>query len=122
MGTVYAGQVTDYRVPVRSAHPLAVMIARQLGRLYGRDIAAQSNGAIRFGQPGLSGGRRGYWGYVNPPQLFVGWNPHKVAAGSVRPTLGKLPGTQAPYANTGPLLAAMYTVSGVPSSGGVGGA
>lgn len=121
MGTVYAGQVTDYRVPVRSAHPLAVKIARQLGRLYGRNIAGD-NGTIRYGAPGLSGGRRGYRGYVNPPQMFIGWNPHNVAGGTVRPTLGKLPGTQAPYANTGPLLAAMYTVSGVPSTGGVGGA
>ena len=98
--------------PVRHANPVSVFMAAALGALHGRGINGET-GTIRYGYPQI-GMRAKYQGYANPPQMFVGWNPSRVAAGAVRPTLGGLPGTQAPYSDIGPLLAA---VSRVPTKG-----
>ncbi len=110
MGALIRPQVLHYSTPVRAAHPLAQRIASALGSLYGRGINGNT-GTIRYGYPQI-GMREKYAGYVFPPQMFIGWNPANVAAGTIRPTLGQLPGTQAPYANTSPLLGAMLAATG----------
>lgn len=85
--------VTVYSTPVRAAHPLSVWMSSVLGRLHGRGIDGHA-GTVIIGAPGVNGGKSS--GYSAPPQLFTGWNPRLVASGSVRPTPGGLPGTQAP--------------------------
>lgn len=110
MSALIRPQVLHYSTPVREAHPLSQRIAGALGALYGRGIDGRA-GTIRYGYPQI-GMREKFQGYVFPPQMFVGWNPHAVAGGTIRPTLGQLPGSQAPYGNTGPLLAAMAAATG----------
>lgn len=106
------GQVVNYRTPVRSAAPQAIGLARALGWLYGKAIKGD-NGAIRYGYPSLDTNRTSYKGYVYPPQIFIGYDPAKVAAGLVRPDPASLPGdSMSPYASTGsPLAAAMAAVT-----------
>lgn len=120
MSRLIKPQVLHYSTPVREAHPLSQRIAGALGGLYGRAIngGGLAGGAVRFGYPQI-GMREKFQGYVFPPQMFIGWNPHAVAGGTIRPTLGQLPGSQAPYGNTGPLLAAMAAASGPTYTGGV---
>lgn len=91
--STFAPRTEIYSVPVRAAHPISVWMASALGWLHGRAIAGD-NGKIIIGQPGLNSGKA--TGYYVVPQMFVGWNPRKVAAGAVRPTPAGLPGTQAP--------------------------
>lgn len=112
--------VLHYSTPVREAHPLAQRIAGALGGLYGRAIngGGKAGGAIRYGYPQI-GMRTKFAGYTFPPQMFIGWNANMVAGGAIRPTLGQLPGSQAPYANTGPLLAAMAAATGPRPTNGV---
>lgn len=117
MSRLIRGKVLHYSTPVREAHPMSQAIAGALGALYGRGINGHT-GTFRYGYPQI-GNREKFQGYVFPPQMFVGWNPHAVAGGSIRPTLGQLPGSQAPYGNTGPLLAAMAAASGPTYTGGV---
>lgn len=116
-GSLIQPRSLHYSTPVREAHPLAQRIASSLGALYGRGIDGRT-GTIRFGYPQI-GMREKFQGYVFPPQMFIGWSPNRVAGGTIRPTLGQLPGSQAPYANTSPLLAAMLTATGPAAYGGV---
>lgn len=95
-------EVVHYSVPVREAHPFSQAIASALGRLYGRGINGHA-GAVRYGYPAI-GTRDRFGGYVFPPQLFIGWNPNRVASGTIRPTPGGLPGTQAPAGINSALL------------------
>ncbi len=104
-------QVTTYRTPVRSAAPQAIWIARALGWLYGKAIKGD-NGSVVYGYPGLDTNRSSYKGYVYPPQLFIGYDPQKVAGGFVRPDPASLPGdSTAPAAARSPLQAAMQSVT-----------
>lgn len=106
------GEVTIYRTPVRSAAPQAIGLARALGWLYGKAIKGD-NGSIRYGYPSIQSQRTKYAGYVYPPQIFVGYDPSKVAAGLIRPDPAGLPGDSiSPYASTGsPIMAAMAAVT-----------
>lgn len=99
MNTIAPG-VTHYSVPVREAHPISQRMAGALGWLYGRGVNGH-NGAVRYGY--LSP-RAKFTGYVSPQQMFIGWNPRRVASGSIRPTPNGLPGTQAPAGSPSPLL------------------
>lgn len=95
-------EVTHYSVPVRSAHPISLRMAGALAWLHGRGINGHA-GAVRYG---YLTPRAKFGGYVQPQQMFVGWNPRRVASGSIRPTPGGLPGTQAPAGSApSPLLA-----------------
>lgn len=102
-------KVIRYTTPVHAAHPISVGMSVALGNLYGRGINGQ-NGTIRYGYPDI-GTRSKYQGYVNPPQLFTGWNPRTAAGGAIRRTPGGLPGTQAPPGYISPLLQAAATVT-----------
>lgn len=104
-------EVQEYRTPVRAAAPQAIAIARGLGRLYGRAINGQTNGAVRYGYPAI-GTRAKFTGYGFPPQLFRGYDPRKVAAGAFRGAPGALPSTSSPttLANN-PLQASMALVT-----------
>lgn len=104
-------QVTNYKVPVRSAAPQAIRLARALGWLYGKAIRGD-NGAVRYGYPSISTQRTKYAGYVNPPQLFLGYDPARVAAGFIRPDPASLPGdSMSPAAVRSPLMSAMHNVT-----------
>lgn len=104
-------QVTVYRTPVRWSAPQAIAQAMGLGWLFGKAIRGD-NGAVRYGWPGLDTDRTMYKGYVDPPQLFVGYNPSKVAAGVVRPDPAALPGDSlSAAASTSPLARAMSSLT-----------
>jgi hypothetical protein len=105
-------QVVNYKTPVRSAAPQAIGMARALGWLFGKAIRGD-NGTIRYGYPGLDSQRTSYKGYVYPPQLFVGYDPARVAAGLVRPDPQSLPGdSTAPWASANsPTQRAMQAVT-----------
>ena len=103
-------QVEVFRTPVRAVAPQASAIARGLGWLYGKAIAGD-NGAIRYGYPGLDSDRARYSGYAFPPQLFTGYNPANVAAGTARPDPAGFPGESISSANDTPLQRAMATVT-----------
>lgn len=104
-------EVVNYRVPVRSAAPQAIGLARALGWLFGKSIKGD-NGAIRYGYPTL-GTRAKFTGYAYPPQLFVGYDPAKVAAGLIRADPASMPGESVtPYpANNSPMMRAMSAVT-----------
>lgn len=104
-------RVTIYRTPVRAAAPQAVAIAAGLGRLFGRGINGRT-GTIRYGYPSMSAQRTKYAGYVNPPQLFIGYTAKRVAGGAIRATPPAIPTSTQPWSLTGsPLMQAMATVS-----------
>jgi len=102
-------EIVTYRTPVRSAAPQAIGLARVLGWLYGKAIKGH-NGSIRYGWPGLDSQRTKYAGYVYPPQLFVGYNPAKVAGGLIRADPASLPGDSL-VATEAPLMRAMAAMS-----------
>jgi hypothetical protein len=105
--------VLVYQVPVRAAAPQAVAVARGLAWLYGKAINGSpgGNGSIRYGWPGLDTQRTAYTGYVNPPQIFTGYDPMKVAAGFARIAPGRLPGTSNTTGPMSPLSQAMMTAT-----------
>lgn len=104
-------QVTHYNVPVRSAAPQAIRLATALGWLFGKAIRGD-NGHIIYGYPSIQTQRAKFAGYVNPPQLFLGYDPAKVAAGFVRPDPASLPGDHvSPSAAGSPIMIAMHNVS-----------
>lgn len=90
MTRVFRPVVEQWNVPVRAPHPLAVRLASVLGNLHGRGIDGDT-GTIIIGEP-ANGTRNKYGGYLNPQQAFAGWNPRKVAGGSIRVGGGALPG------------------------------
>lgn len=103
-------QVTTYRVPVRWAAPQAIAQAVGLGWLYGKAIRGD-NGAIRYGGgPGdIQAQRSAFTGYAQPPQLFIGYDPRKVAAGLIRPDPMSLP--NASQTAQGPVTRAMHALT-----------
>lgn len=103
-------RVDHYDVPVRAAAPQAIFIARALGAIFGRGINGHT-GTVRYGYPGL-GDRAKYGGYANTPQLFIGYDPKKVAAGAFRGAPGSLPSTSGPSTLlSSPLQRSMATVT-----------
>jgi len=103
-------QVDVYRTPVRAAAPQAIGIARALGAMLGRGINGHT-GTIRYGYPAL-GDRNKFAGYANTPQLFMGYDPMKVARGAFRGAPGALPSTSNPTTLlNSPLQASMATVT-----------
>jgi hypothetical protein len=108
----------DFRVPVRRPHPIAVAVVSAASALSGKDING-SRGTIRYGEPSI-GSRRKFSGYMYPPQLFIGWDPKKTAAGRIQAGAGGTPGlpsTNAPAGTYSPLLAAMANVTRNESGG-----
>jgi hypothetical protein len=103
-------EVTAWRVPVRSAAPQAIALARGLGWLYGKAIRGD-NGAVRYGYPGLDTNRGRYSGYAFPPQAFRGYDPRKVAAGTARPDPAGFPGESVSSRSDTALMRAMDTVT-----------
>ncbi len=103
-------RVDHYQVPVRAAAPQAIGLARGLAAwMTRRDI--RGAGAVRYGYPQI-GTRMKYAGYANPPQLFTGYDPRKVARGAFRGAPGALPSTSAPTnVLNSPLQRAMSTVT-----------
>jgi hypothetical protein len=109
-------RVDTYTVPVRAAAPQAIGIARALAFLFGGDVNGRS-GTVRFGYPQI-GNREKYQGYANTPQLFTGYDPRKVAAGTFRGAPGALPSTTAPASLlNAPLQRAMATVTAAQLAG-----
>lgn len=102
--------VETFRTPVRHVAPQAIAIARGLAWLHGKAIRGD-NGSIRYGYPGLDSNRARYSGYAFPPQLFAGYNPAKVAAGTPRPDPAAFPGESISSRNDTPLQRAMATVT-----------
>jgi hypothetical protein len=110
MPNVFRPRTERVTVVLRDPHPVSVYMATALGRLYGRAIAGD-NGAFRYGAPGLSTNRSKYGGYAFPAQMFVGWNPKRVAAGAVRYTPQRLPATSPTDPTDNPLRNAVAMVS-----------
>lgn len=102
-------RVDTYQVRVWAADPRAVRLARSLGVLHGRGIRGET-GTTRYGYPAI-GTRRKFGGYVSPPQLFIGYDPRKVARGAFRGAPGGLPSTSSAAASSSPLARAMATVT-----------
>jgi hypothetical protein len=91
--------VDVYRTPVRARHPLFTA------------PALRGAGTVRYGQPSI-GTRGKYLGYANPPQLFTGYDPRKVAAGTFRGAPGALPSTTSPVtALNNPLQRNLFNMS-----------
>lgn len=95
---------------VRDPHPIGQRVMASLSMLAGRGIRGET-GTIRYGYPSTATQRSKYTGYVFPPDLFIGWNPRSVAAGTVQNKVGQLPATSAPSGTYSPLLAAMAGVT-----------
>lgn len=103
-------RVDIYTVPVRWAAPQAIGLARMLGAMTGRGINGRA-GTVHYGSPDI-GTRSNFTGYADPPQLFTGYDPRKVAGGGYRGAPRGLPSTSAPAsAITDPLLRSMATVT-----------
>lgn len=86
--------VDVYSVPVRSASPQAIGIARGLAQAFTR-TSLRGAGKVRYGIPAI-GDRAKFAGYALPPQIFIGYNPLKVAGGSFRGNPGSLPSAGGP--------------------------
>lgn len=110
MARLWPSRKDKQATEVRHANVYSVWMANSLGNLYGHGINGHT-GTIRYGYPQIGSGMK-YAGYAFPQQMFIGWNPHRVATGAVRPHAGGLPGGQAPYTDVGPLLAAVSRVNG----------
>lgn len=96
----------------RSPHPVSVFMASSLGSLYGRGINGRA-GTVLYGYPGDDTNQASYQGYVSPPQMFVGWNPKRVAGGAVRAAGGQLPATSPGNPADNPLGNAVATIAGI---------
>jgi hypothetical protein len=104
-------RIATYRTRVWQAAPQAVAIVTGLAR---RDVAGISGhtGTRRYGYPSQQTQRTKYAGYVNPPQMFIGYTAKRVAAGAIRATPPAIPTSTQPWSVTGsPLMQAMATVS-----------
>jgi hypothetical protein len=103
-------RVDYYTTPVHAAAPQAIGLAGSLARLF-TSVALRGAGAVRYGQPAI-GTRGKFAGYVNPPQLFTGYSPGKVAGGTFRGAPGSLPSTNSPTTVlNSPLQRALSTVA-----------
>jgi hypothetical protein len=94
---------------VRAPHPIGVGTASSLNAQAAEGINGH-RGTIRYGWP-APGTRGKYGGYVNPPDIFIGWSPRNVAAGTVKSQPGRLPASSAPSGTFSPLVAAMVNVT-----------
>lgn len=114
--TTIAPEVDYYTTPVRAAAPQAVAIARALARAFTRP-SIRGSGAVRIGEPAIGTSHK-FAGYANPPQLFLGYDPHKVAGGTFRGAHPALPSTSTPITalNT-PTMRAMATVTNAQLNG-----
>lgn len=102
-------RVDLYQVPVRAPDPRATVLAVALGRLHIRGINGHA-GAVRYGYP-APGTRYKYAGYADPPQLFLGYSPRKVAAGAFRGRPGHLPSANSANPGLSALQRSMATVT-----------
>ena len=103
-------RVDHYSTPVRAAAPQAIGMAGSLARLF-TSVSLRGAGTVRYGQPAI-GTRGKYAGYANPPQLFTGYDPRKVAGGTFRGNVGSLPSTSSPTTVlNSPLQRALANVS-----------
>jgi hypothetical protein len=96
-----------YRVlnTVREVNPLAQALSARMAGLIGSDLNG-SRGTIRSGDAAQLGGRK-YSGYAASPQSFKGAGTVR-PSGAIRAGMGSgLPGTQAPFTENSPLLAAI---------------
>jgi hypothetical protein len=128
MARTYPARSTTYAVIARWPHPLAVMIASRLGRIYGHGIDGRT-GTIRYDGPGdIQAQRTSYRGYVAAPQIFLGWRKQG-GGGKPRVPTPALSSSTIPSnaAKGSPLMKAMATATnakrklgpgGVPASGG----
>jgi hypothetical protein len=104
MARVNFGKPKVYKRVVRvpAADPIGTSMAVRLNGLYGQAVAARqgSNGAIRYGWPGVQSQRVKYAGYAAPPQAFSGYNPWRTPSGHPA-TMGMgLPYTSPPPGTT----------------------
>jgi len=107
---IFRQRTARVSVTVRQPHPVSQYMASALGEIYGRGINGHA-GAFRYGTAGLATNRTKYGGYVYPPQMFVGWNPRRVAGGSIRYKPGSLPATAPNDPNDNPLTNAVATIA-----------
>lgn len=110
MATLFQPRTARVTVTVREPHPVSQYMAASLGRIYGRAIAGH-NGAFRYGAPGVATNRTKYGGYVYPPQMFMGWNPRRVAGGAIRYKPSSLPATAPSDPTDNPLQNAVATIA-----------
>jgi hypothetical protein len=109
MARLIRPKVEKATTTVRYPHPIGVATVSSLNGQAGEGIKGH-RGTIRYGWP-APGTRAKYGGYVNPPNLFIGWNPRRVAAGTVQAQPGRLPASAAPSGTYSPLVAAMANVT-----------
>lgn len=103
--------VDKVTVTVRGPEPIGSGTVSSLNAQAGEGIRGR-RGTIRYGLQ-APGTRLKYGGYVFPAQMFLGYDPRKVAAGAVRNIGTSLPSTSAPVGTYSPLTAAMAAVTGV---------
>lgn len=106
MGTLIPARKWTTRTTVRGVAPLAAALAMKLARLTGSDVNG-SRGAVRIGEVSAIG--RHYAGYAQSPQSFKGAASVPLAGAIVAGADSGLPGTQAPWSESSPLLAAIAT-------------
>jgi hypothetical protein len=109
MARIIRPRVEKQTTTVRAPHPIGVGTVSSLNAQAGEGING-NRGTIRYGWP-APGTRAKYGGYVNPPDIFVGWSPRHVAAGTVKSQPGRLPASAAPSGTYSPLAAAMANVT-----------
>jgi hypothetical protein len=106
MGLIRA-RVRKVTTTVRDPHPLAQALSARLAQLLGSDLNG-TRGRIRIGNTAAINGRK-ITGYVAPPQNYAGAGRLRqgVDGGAIRAGIrqGGLPGTQAPFSESSPLLA-----------------
>lgn len=110
MPNVFTPRKTKVTVTRRDPHPVSQYMASALGALYIRGINGNT-GAFRYGTPSLSTQMTNFKGYTNPPQMFLGWNPKRVAGGAVRYTPQRLPAGAPSDPGDNPLQNAITTIS-----------
>lgn len=110
MPNLFKPRAARVTVTVRAPHPVSQYMAASLGQIYGRAIAGH-NGAFRYGMPGIATNRSKYGGYVFPPQMFMGWNPKRVAGGVIRYKPAALPATAPTDPGDNPLQNAVATIA-----------
>jgi hypothetical protein len=110
MPGVFRQRTARVTVTVRQPHPVSQYMASALGSIYGRGINGHT-GAFRYGAAGIATNRTKYGGYVYPPQMFIGWNPKRVAGGAIRYKPSALPATAPNNPTDNPLQTAVATIA-----------